>query len=955
VANDPSDSLLSGENLPFLEDLYAQYLEDADSVDESWRTFFEEHFDNGLKGRAQPSFSPRSIFSPIAISGGNGAHQFSEARYEEFTNALHATSVKTPGKSTKFAARVRAMVRAYRLHGHLDAMIDPLERKRPEPPPELDPATYGISSDDMDTPVQCEDLFGNEQVTLRRVVERLRELYCHHVGVEFQNIPDSEPRFWLRKQIERNNYAPIDGADERKRILEGLIEADAFEEFLDKKYIGAKRFSVSGGDSLIPMMRAMLDEGGSLGVESMVLGMAHRGRLNVLRNIMGKPAAAMLAEFEKAPNPEDYLGSSDVKYHMGYSNDYETPSGQKIHLSLAFNPSHLEFVNPVVLGRARAKQDRMEQDDASTKLVPLLLHGDAAFAGQGIVAETLNMSQIPGYDVGGTIHIVINNQVGFTAIPEETRSTTYATDIAKILEVPIFHVNGQDPEACARVAKLAMRYRQRFQQDVVIDLVCFRKYGHNEGDEPRFTQPEMYSIINNLEAPRVHYAKELIDSGVISKEDADAMWDDHYGSYSSAFETVKADPKRADINTGEGVWNKYRGGNVDPEPVDTSVPLDRLEEIGEVLSTIPDDVKAHRTIKRLFKTRAQMAAGEEKLDWGMAESLAFGTLLADGTPIRLTGQDSVRGTFSHRHAAVTDNENGEKFWPARQIPGAARYEVYNSLLSEAGVLGFEHGYSLDYPDALVGWEAQFGDFSNGAQVIIDQFISSSEDKWKRLSGLVMLLPHGYEGQGPEHSSARLERYLQLCAEDNMFVCNITTPANYFHALRRQVLDPVRKPLIVMTPKSLLRLREATSDLSELAEGRFQHVITETRDNVDPGDVTRVLLCSGKVYYDLLGYASENQVAETAILRLEQLYPFHGDKVKAVVDQFPNVNDIVWVQEEPKNMGAWNFLFPHLVELFGVDPLPRYVGRVASASPATGSKESHDLEQTRLVEEAFADL
>ncbi len=954
MANDPSDSLLSGENLPFLEDLYAQYLEDAASVDESWRTFFEEHFDNGLKGRAQPSFSPRSIFRPIEIAG-NGAGQFSEARYEEFTDALHSTSVQTPGKTTKFAARVRALVRAYRLHGHLLATIDPLERPRPAATPELDPSTYGISASDMETPVLCEDLFGNEEVPLRRTIERLKELYCDHIGVEFQNIPDSEPRFWLRKQIERNTYAPIDGAEERLQILEGLVEADAFEEFLDKKYIGAKRFSVSGGDSLIPMMRAMLNEGGALGVESMVLGMAHRGRLNVLRNIMGKPPAAMLAEFEKAPNPEDYLGSSDVKYHMGYSNDYTTPGGQNIHLSLAFNPSHLEFVNPVVLGRARAKQDRMEGDNSRSKLVPLLLHGDAAFSGQGVVAETLNMSKIPGYDVGGTIHIVINNQVGFTAIPEETRSTTYATDIAKLLEVPIFHVNGQDPEACVRVAKLAMRYRQRFHQDVIIDFVCYRKYGHNEGDEPRFTQPEMYSIIEKLKAPREKYTDELVESGVLSREDADKMWDEHYNSYSSAFEEVKADPKRPDINTGGGVWNNYRGGSVDPEPVDTTVPLERLKEIGDVLSTIPEGVAAHRTIKRLFKTRAKMVAGEEKLDWGMAENLAFGTLLAEGTPIRLTGQDSVRGTFSHRHAAVTDNKTGEKFWPARQIPGAARLEVYNSLLSETGVLGFEHGYSLDYPDALVGWEAQFGDFSNGAQVIIDQFISSSEDKWKRLSGLVMLLPHGYEGQGPEHSSARLERYLQLCAEDNMFVCNITTPANYFHALRRHVLDPVRKPLVVMTPKSLLRLREATSDLSELAEGQFQHVITETRDGIDPGEVTRILLCSGKVYYDLLAHAAEHQIPQTAILRLEQLYPLHGDKLKGVVDQFPNAKDIVWVQEEPKNMGAWNFLFPQLVEIFGVDPLPRYVGRVASASPATGSKESHDLEQSRLVEEAFADL
>ena len=948
--DDKIGSHLSGDNLPFIEDLYGEYLRDPDSVDSSWVPVFQEYFGiatNGHNGRVAPQFKPRGLFSPALL--GNGAlTATTEAEYADL--ASQGFTVRTPERSTKFAARVRALVRAYRLHGHLTAKLDPLGRPHAgEPPPDLDPARYAIKDEDMQTPVLCEALFGNEEVTMERVMEKLRALYCGHIAIEFQNIPDNEPRSWLRKQIEVNEYAPIAGGEERVRILDQLTDSESFEEFLHKKYVGAKRFSLSGGDSLIPMMHAMLQEGGRLGLEEVIIGMAHRGRLNVLHNLMGKPARSMLSEFEKNPSPEDYLGSSDVKYHMGYSSDYEV-EGKKLHLSLCFNPSHLEFVNPVVAGRSKAKQDRMGSDDACRKLLPLLLHGDAAFSGQGIVPETLQMGRLRGYDVGGTIHIVINNQVGFTATPNEARSTTYATDIAKLLEIPIFHVNGHDPEACVRVAKLAMRYRQRFGQDVVIDLVCFRQWGHNEGDEPRFTQPLMYKLIEEVGPVRSHYASRLIAEGVIDEKAAEQMVADKMDAYAEVFEQVRETPEKPKVSSLDGLWQTYKGGDVEiTDQIETTVSIETLKELGAKISTIPDEVNAHRTIRRLFKNRAEMASGESPMDWGFAESLAYATLVAEGTRVRISGQDSIRGTFNHRHAAVTDTETGELYWPVRSA-GSGAFDVYNSMLSEAGVVGFDYGYSLDYPDALVAWEAQFGDFCNGAQVIIDQFISSGEDKWERLSGLVMLLPHGYEGQGPEHSSARLERFLQLSAEDNWFVCNLTLPAQFFHVLRRQVHNPTRKPLIIMTPKSLLRLREATSTLEDLSDGGFRYVIDETRD-LDPANVRRVVLCSGKIYYDLLGHAQENEHDDVAIVRVEQLYPLATSALTSTLKKYPGA-EIVWVQEEPENMGAWWYMFPHLIELTG--ERPARVTRAASASPATGFKEAHEIEQNRILETAFAE-
>ena len=905
-----SETHLTGENLAFIEQLYAQYLEDPSSVDASWETVFEEYFEGDGPERG-PSFTPRSIFAPPA--GAANGHAGDEAA--EYVDKLNGTHIRTPGKSSGFAATVETLVRAYRLHGHTASHIDPLGEVGSSPP-ELIPETYGFSDGDMDTPVRCEALFNGDQVPLGEIIDRLRELYCGTIAVEYQHISDVTTRGWLRTEIERHNYTELDGPEEQRRILEGLLDADAFETFLHRKYIGAKRFSLTGGDALVPMLREMLETGAELGMREVLIGMAHRGRLNVLHNVMGKPAANMFSEFEKTQTPEKYIGSSDVKYHMGYSSDYTTRTGHELHLSLAFNPSHLEFVDPVVIGRTRAKQERMgDIEQARRSIVPLLLHGDAAFAGQGVVAETFNLSGLEGYHVGGTLHVVINNQIGFTTLPSEGRSTRYATDLSKMLDIPIFHVNGDDPEACVRAAKLAVRYRQEFGQDVIIDLVCYRHYGHNEGDEPRYTQPLMYKVIDENSHVRESYAARLVDQGVLSEDEVEQMWDERMEEYKPIHEEIQEDPRAKDVNSLEGVWREYRGGDVEvagEDPRETSYDPERLAELGERLAHIPEGFEANRTIGRLFKKRAQMARGEEPIDWGFAEALGFATLLDEGTHIRMSGQDSVRGTFSHRHAAIFDAQTGEAYWPARHLHDEqGRLEIINSSLSEAAVLGFEYGYSLDSPSHLVMWEAQFGDFVNGAQVIIDQFINSGEDKWKRLSGLVMLLPHGYEGQGPEHSSARLERFLQLCAEDNMFVCNLTTPAQYFHALRRHIHRTVRKPLIVMTPKSLLRLREAVSEFEDLTQGGFQHVLPEARESIKPEAVERVLVCSGKVYYDLLSHAQEHEIEDTAIIRLEQLYPLDRDALQEAVEAYPNREKLVWVQEEPKNMGPWSYIFPHL--------------------------------------------
>ena len=944
------DGHFSGENIQFIESLYRQYLDDPDNVDSSWHEVFEEYGSaEADQNGVGPHFKPRSIFAPV-VSG-----QPTETD-PVFVNKLEGTKIRTPGRTKGFAASVEAMVRAFRLHGHLAAKIDPLGRDRRTTQPELDPGSYGFTEKDMTALVNYEPLFGNEKVTIKHLIARLKSLYCGHIGVEYQNIPGSKARTWLRDQIEGHDYAELDGPREKKLIHKKLVDADAFETFLHKKYVGAKRFSLTGGDALIPMLTVLLEEGGALGVEEVIIGMAHRGRLNVLHNIMNKPASAMLSEFEKVDSPEEFVGSSDVKYHMGYSSDHTTEEGKNVHLSLCFNPSHLEFVNPVVVGRVRAKQDRIGGDGATKKLLPLLLHGDAAFSGQGIVTETLNLARVPGYHVGGTIHVVINNQIGFTTDPDQGRSTTYATDVAKMLEVPIFHVNADDPEACARVMKLAIRYRQLFGEDVIIDFVCFRRYGHNEGDEPRFTQPIMYSYIDEQKPVREKYADQLVEEGVMTREEVEAVWDARMEEYNEVFHEVREKPKRKTISTLDGIWEPYRGGELSADSlVDSTIDRGEFETLAKKVAHIPDDVKAHRTLRRVLKNREKMAAGETPIDWGMGEALAFASLLKGGARIRMSGQDSIRGTFSHRHAAVYDTETGAGYWPLRHLgKGQAPIEIYNSVLSEAGVMGFEYGYSLDFPDALVLWEAQFGDFVNGAQVIIDQFVNSGEDKWKRLSGLVLLLPHGYEGQGPEHSSARLERFLQLCAGDNMYVCNMTTPANYFHVLRRQILHQARKPLIIMSPKSLLRHNEAVSSIDDFVDARFQAIIPENREEIlaNKDKVERVLFCSGKVYYDLIAYAREKEIDDVAVIRVEQLHPLDREALTHATNKFPNHKEVVWVQEEPKNMGSWHYIFPLLIEVFGADPLPAYVGRKASASPATGHHEAHEYEQNKLMEQAF---
>jgi len=957
----------SPSNVRFVEKLYEKYRDDPEAVDPSWQPIFEEYFGDseGAAGDGAPSFRSRSIFEPALGTGGAPAPAADNGGVP--TGEISGATFDPVDRPASFAARVRALLQVYRLHGHLVADIDPIGRDRPRSPeefdperyglqePDLDPAEYGLVGDDLEAKLYCEGLFPEpREATVREVIERAEELYCDSIGVEYQDIPRSRTRAWLREQIEEKSYAELEGDRERRRILQRLIEAESFESFLHQKYVGAKRFALTGGDSLIPMLDVLLDELGQKGVEEVVLGMAHRGRLNVLHNIMGKPADLMISEFEEDPEPEEFLGSSDVKYHMGYSSDFHTRSGDDIHLSLCFNPSHLEYVNPVALGRTRAKQTRRGLPDARRNICPLLLHGDASFSGQGIVAESLNLARLEGFTVGGTIHVVINNQIGFTTEPKSGRSTTYATDVAQMLEVPIFHVNVHDPEACVRVMKLAARYRQLFQEDVIIDLVCYRRYGHNEGDEPRFTQPEIYNAIDGLDRVYERYADDLVEAGVIEPAEYESYWDERFDMYRDVYEEVHDSPALVQVDSMKGVWESYEGGEIgNLEDVDTSVDEERLRELGRQLAEVPDEFTPHRTLGRLLDMREEMTEGEEPINWPFAEALATASLSTDGVPFRLSGQDSIRGTFSHRHAALFDTETGEEYWPARHLDDdQARYEVYNSMLSEAAVLGFEYGFSLDYPDSLTGWEAQFGDFSNGAQVIIDQFVSSAEDKWERLSGLVMLLPHGYEGQGPEHSSARLERYLQLCADDNMSVCNLTTPAQYFHVLRRQVLAEVRKPLIIMTPKSLLRHELATSKLEALSDGGFETVIPDRRDELDPDQVDRVLMCSGKVYYDLLEFSREHGVGDVGIVRVEQLYPLDRDALTEAIAQFPNCEELVWVQEEPRNMGAWGQLLPSFLELFGEEDRPSYVGRVESSSPATGSKASHKLEQKRLLEKAF---
>jgi 2-oxoglutarate dehydrogenase E1 component len=853
-------------------------------------------------------------------------------------------------------ARVLRLIHAYRARGHRIADTDPLGGHGSYFP-ELDPAHYGFGDEDLDRPHVAGDLPGGPVQTLRKILERLRATYCRKVGVEFTHVQDPGRKAWLQKRMEETqNTHPLE-MHERLRVLEKISAAEIFERFLHTKFIGQKRFSLEGSESMIPLLDTIVEDAPSLGIRELVIGMAHRGRLNVLSNILGKSLESIFSEFEDSPLIDSPFGSGDVKYHKGYSNDRRVGTGERVHLSLTANPSHLEAVNPVVLGRTRAKQVRSGDRDGRTVL-PIQIHGDAAFAGQGIVAETLNLSNLAGYTAGGSIHVVVNNQIGFTTTPAEARSTLYATDVAKMIQVPIFHVNGDDPEAVVHCVKLALAYRQRFGEDVVIDMICYRKHGHNEGDEPSFTQPLLYEKIAAKESVRKIYTDELLGRGMLKESDVARIEEDLSGQLRQALELIESRPPGPDEPyEPRGPWAGF-SRTLDDENPETGVPIEQLALLGERIAAAPSGFHVHHKLELMLERRRKVVAEDGAIDWGMAEALAFGSLLAEGLSVRLSGQDSVRGTFSHRHAALVDQQTGEEYMPLAYLsPTQAHFEVYDSLLSEAAVLGFEYGYSLADPSTLTIWEAQFGDFANGAQVIIDQFISSAHDKWQRMSGLVMLLPHGHEGQGPEHSSARIERFLQACSHDNIQCVNCSTPAQYFHVLRRQMRRSFRSPLVIFTPKSLLRLPRAASRPAELAQGSFQPVLDDSQTAADAASVRRVVLSSGKLYYELLTERErrfEGDPGGVALVRVEQLYPWPEARIAAVIGRYERAQTVVWAQEEPANMGAWSFVRDRLIPPLAGRAL-HYAGRPESASPATGSLRIHRTEQSELIAAAFAGL
>ncbi|MBX2811911.1 MAG: 2-oxoglutarate dehydrogenase E1 component [Myxococcales bacterium] len=850
--------------------------------------------------------------------------------------------------------RVDQLIRAYRVRGHLLADLDPLGRPK-APYPELDPSFYGFTDDDMDIVFSSTTIPGRGALSLKNILDHLRATYCRSIGVQFMHIDDQRVKAWLQDKMESTQNTRTLSHDEQLRILTKLTDAEIYEQFIHKKFIGAKRFSLEGAESLIPLLDMAIENAGEHGVKEVVIGMAHRGRLNVLANILDKPAQQIFREFDDQ-HGGNMLGRGDVKYHLGYSADRVTASGNKVHLSLAFNPSHLEFVSPVVNGRIRAKQDR-HQDKERLKGMSIVIHGDAAFSGQGVVQETLNLSRLEGYTTGGTLHLIVNNQIGFTTLPEQSRSTQYATDVAKMLQIPVIHVNGERPEAVAQAIWLAMGFRETFQSDVIIDMYCYRRYGHNEGDEPAFTQPEMYKVIRARKSVRESYVYNLKQLGEVTDDQAEKIAVARRENLERNLDEARAtEATQPGVSTGMGYWQGYLGGlDKDAPAVSTSVEKPTLKQYLKELVHLPGAFTPHPKFGRLIKQRMEMVSGHRPLDWAAGEALAFASLVGEGRRVRLTGQDSERGTFSHRHAVLHDSEDGDSvnIYQSIATNGQGHIEIHNSPLSEVAVLAFEYGYSLDFPEALVMWEAQFGDFANVAQVIIDQFITSGEEKWSRLSGLVMMLPHGFEGQGPEHSSARLERFLTVAADDNIQVCNLTTPAQLFHVLRRQVLRPLRKPLVIMSPKSLLRHPRAVSTLDALSEGTFQRVIPEGHKRCNPGKVTRILLTSGKLYYELEEERERLAAWNVAIVRLEQYYPLRKEDLDRAFADYAANTPVMWVQEEPKNMGAWAFLRMRYDDgIFGDRPLS-CIARPASASPATGSAKAHQLEQAKLLEEAFA--
>ena len=970
-----ASSFLQGHNAEYIEQLYAQYANDPNAVDEAWQEFFRALGDAEVdvkKEATGPSWQ-RTDWPPtpnddltMALDGQWPADPAPADMGKKIAAKAADKGVAISDDQMKRAVldsiRALMIIRAYRIRGHLIADIDPLGMRDQTPHPELDPKSYGFTEADMDRPIFIDNVLGLQMASMRQIISIVQRTYCGTFALQYMHISNPEEAGWLKERIEGYGKEIHFTREGRRAILNKLVEAEGFEKFLHVKYMGTKRFGLDGGESLIPAMEQIIKRGGALGAKEIVIGMPHRGRLNILANVMSKPYRAIFNEFQGGSfKPEDVDGSGDVKYHLGASSDREF-DGNTVHLSLTANPSHLEAVNPVVLGKARAKTDQKNDHDR-TSVIPILLHGDAAFAGQGVVAECFALSGLRGHRTGGTIHIVVNNQIGFTTAPHFSRSSPYPTDNALVVEAPIFHVNGDDPEAVVHAAKVATEFRQKFQKDVVIDIFCYRRFGHNEGDEPMFTNPVMYKKIKKQKTTLSLYTDRLVADGLIPEGEIEDMKAAFQSYLNDEFEAGKEyKPNKADWL--DGRWSHLDREGEDYQRGETAIKPETFDEIGGKLTAVPDGFSVHKTVGRLMQTKQAMFESGKGFDWATAEALAFGSLVTEGYPVRLAGQDSTRGTFSQRHSAFIDQNTEERYYPLNNIrEGQAHYEVIDSMLSEYAVLGFEYGYSLAEPNALVMWEAQFGDFANGAQIMFDQFISSGERKWLRMSGLVMLLPHGFEGQGPEHSSARLERFLQMSAEDNWIVANCSTPANYFHILRRQLHRSFRKPLVLMTPKSLLRHKLAISTKEDFVSGSSFHRILW--DDAEQGNsdtnlvaddkIKRVVLCSGKVYYDLLEERDARGIDDIYLMRVEQFYPFPAISLAKELGRFANA-DVIWCQEEPKNQGAWTFIEPNLewvlTRIKAKHPRPRYVGRHASASPATGLASQHKAQQEALVNEAL---
>jgi len=965
-------SFLFGGNAGFIEELYAQYQENPASVSQDWQDFFANLKDDptDVTANARGASWKRGDW-PKHESG-----ELVSALDGDWSSLEAEIKAKMPGKggglsqdevraATLDSIRAIMLIRAYRVRGNLHANLDPLGIEKHPPDAELQPATYGFAEGDMDRPIFLDNVLGLETATMREIIDIVQRTYCSTIGFEFMHISDPEEKGWMQERIEGRGKEVSFTPEGKKAILNTLLEAEGFEKFLDVKYTGTKRFGLDGGEALVAALEQIIKRGGNLGVEEIVIGMPHRGRLNVLAQVMGKPMRAILNEFKGgSANPDDIDGSGDVKYHLGASSD-RSFDGNEVHLSLTANPSHLEIVDPVVLGKVRAKQDQAK-DKERIRALPLLLHGDAAFSGQGVVAECFGLSGLKGHKTGGSFHFIVNNQIGFTTSPHNSRSSPFPSDMAKMIGAPIFHVNGDDPEAVVYAVKIATEFRQKFHKPVVVDMFCYRRFGHNEGDEPSFTQPLMYKKIKTHPTTATLYSQQLIKEGALSEAEIDQMKGDIRAMLEEEFKLAEEyKPNKADWL--DGAWSGLDKTKLtdDPRRGDTGVKLDKIKELGHKLTDVPEDFNVHKTLGRVIANRRKMIDEDTGLDWSMGEALAFATLLDEGYGVRLSGQDCERGTFSQRHSVYNDQITEETYTPLNNLSeNQSHYEVINSMLSEEAVLGFEYGYSLAEPNCITLWEAQFGDFANGAQVLFDQFISCGELKWLRMSGLVCLLPHGYEGQGPEHSSARLERFLQMCAEDNMQVANCTTPANYFHILRRQLLRDFRKPLIMMTPKSLLRHKRATSKLHEIGEHScFHRVLWDDAqvegsglvELVEDRKIKRVVMCSGKVYYDLIEEREKRGINDIYILRLEQLYPFPMTALKVELERFKTA-EMVWCQEEPKNMGSWTFVEPYIEEALNAidakESRPRYAGRAAAGATATGLMSKHLAQLQAFLEEAL---